>query len=1110
MRMFRVMTWNCLSLAGISRLREFCEALRLRRKKDRFAAVALQETRWIEAVSVPGFSVHCCPAVRRGARGVALLVADGFTVCRSVAEGDTMLAVTVEGVSSRGGRVTLVTGHAPHGGADGLIIAEWWHRFDFFVSKLREAEAEQLRPTPVIVLGDFNSRLRSPSPQEIANHQEKTLVQVHNFNSECFEDFLLGQGFVACNAMFPKPQRKLVTHVSNNGGRTSQLDVICIEKRWASAVIDTTTIEPLVPSDHRPLVAKFRLRLRAASQPHTIAAAKHDAKPDWQCVLSSAEICSEILTKVTNGGGDVKWTALVEAYNAILPTLPKHEPVERVKSAAPLQRQSLRQLGDLVERHRRLKESHDKEIEEEVWAAVGVWIEEARQRPARAWKEMLSLRSAAGGKKEAPPASASSTEDIIKWYSDIDGKDRHPPGTTTKFAQRLSTAQCVVKDGEFDRKEVEQGLCDLNSGRAVGVDGIPAEFLKLPVLLDIVHNYCNQYWHGKADPMWLMTQLKLLPKKGDTTLVKNTRGIALICTILKLINRLCLNRLRALDPHLQPYQNGFREGRGTTEQAMALQIIFDRARASGKDCVGLYVDYAKAFNSVTFEALRASLVAFAVPAALIECVLRCYDGHTISIPEALKKEVPPAASAADDRRSKRGRRSSAAAPEGAGAPRNVADEKPPQYSVESGVLQGDTCAPYLFVIVLDCILHDSIKLEDGLRLDGADPVDTGERSRQLLPRAAKQRRSDIYIPWLGFADDLCFVSRTTAAAERQLRALQTLSTQCGLEINVAKGKTEFQFFNNSGGVDGPGPIVAVGGKEVERVDDYTYLGQQPAAVEKAFVKRKQLAWLACRSFSQLWKSTAPSKLKESFVTSIVQTVFVYGGQAWPSTAEWTQRIDSTYDAMLRYCLGSAYNTLELHRGGRIPMLSSLLTLRRVNTVGHALRRDQPLSLLLRKQPKRLGKKMSLERCILRDLRPFFARGEDERSGWHDAAQNKGEWRDMARQVAAEQEEKVYEKLRRQHQKRHERPQRAAEVAKKAMQTINPTNMSVLSDPTVSVSDKFSICDCFYGKGSFSEKHDADFEVSETALDVVLQWIENKSAEMEARINVFVKCKPLAS
>ena len=73
-------------------------------------------------------------------------------------------------------------------------------------------------------------------------------------------------------------------------------------------------------------------------------------------------------------------------------------------------------------------------------------------------------------------------------------------------------------------------------------------------------------------------------------------------------------------------------------------------------------------------------------------------------------------------------------------------------------------------------------------------------------------------------------------------------------------------------------------------------------------------------------------------------------------------------------------------------------------------------------------------------------------------------------------------------------------------TIQPQHMSVLSDPSVCIAEKYLVCDASYGKGSFGKEYEEHFEVSETALDVVLEWIEKKSAEMEARINIFALCK----
>ena len=70
-----------------------------------------------------------------------------------------------------------------------------------------------------------------------------------------------------------------------------------------------------------------------------------------------------------------------------------------------------------------------------------------------------------------------------------------------------------------------------------------------------------------------MTRLQLVPKKGDLSVVENYRPIAIISIFLKLINRMLLNRLKVLDPYLRRGQNGFRDGRGTTEHAMALRNV---------------------------------------------------------------------------------------------------------------------------------------------------------------------------------------------------------------------------------------------------------------------------------------------------------------------------------------------------------------------------------------------------------------------------------------------------------------------------------------------------------------------------------------------------------
>ena len=110
-----------------------------------------------------------------------------------------------------------------------------------------------------------------------------------------------------------------------------------------------------------------------------------------------------------------------------------------------------------------------------------------------------------------------------------------------------------------------------------------------------------------------------------------------------------------------------------------MKMLFD-AIDDGLDLSIAFVDFSKAFDSVTFAAVRAALEAFRVPQNMIDAIFNCYKMHTQTIPEV-------------------------------GA----------TWQVETGVLQGDTLAPFLFVLLLDCILEDNLDPTLGLRLHGRQP-----------------------------------------------------------------------------------------------------------------------------------------------------------------------------------------------------------------------------------------------------------------------------------------------------------------------------------------------------------------------------------------------------
>ena len=70
----------------------------------------------------------------------------------------------------------------------------------------------------------------------------------------------------------------------------------------------------------------------------------------------------------------------------------------------------------------------------------------------------------------------------------------------------------------------------------------------------------------KSD-QWSESNLVPIPKSGYRSQFSIYRGISLSQVILKVVNRMILNRIQPiLDPLLRTNQNGFRPGRSTTAQ----------------------------------------------------------------------------------------------------------------------------------------------------------------------------------------------------------------------------------------------------------------------------------------------------------------------------------------------------------------------------------------------------------------------------------------------------------------------------------------------------------------------------------------------------------------
>ena len=79
----------------------------------------------------------------------------------------------------------------------------------------------------------------------------------------------------------------------------------------------------------------------------------------------------------------------------------------------------------------------------------------------------------------------------------------------------------------------------------------------------------------------------------------NYRGISLISLVAKTYDLMIMNRIRPyLDFHLRKHQKGFRSGRTTTSQILALRRLIEGVKDRNLEPILIFIDFKKAFDTV--------------------------------------------------------------------------------------------------------------------------------------------------------------------------------------------------------------------------------------------------------------------------------------------------------------------------------------------------------------------------------------------------------------------------------------------------------------------------------------------------------------------------------
>ena len=211
--------------------------------------------------------------------------------------------------------------------------------------------------------------------------------------------------------------------------------------------------------------------------------------------------------------------------------------------------------------------------------------------------------------------------------------------------------------------EIEKAICQTNSGRASGKNGIPAEIYKTagPNALQAFHDVLLRIWEEEKMPDDFRNALivSLYKNKGSKSDCGNYSGLSLRSITKKIFARVILNRLIQVSEK-------------SIEQNMPLYSVF--------------IVLAKAFDSVNREALCVGLERTGCPPKFISMIRLFHDGMTGQVLSS----------------------------------GNVTEA----FAISNGMKRGCVLAPVFFNVLFTCMLSHAVRdLEKGLyiryRLDGS-------------------------------------------------------------------------------------------------------------------------------------------------------------------------------------------------------------------------------------------------------------------------------------------------------------------------------------------------------------------------------------------------------
>ena len=640
---FYLATWNVLSLqSSSSKLHELAVAI------DNFnlGVLLLTETHWpgVEKMSLENGSLFLNSGrqdgVRREGVGIVLSKAVKSSLISYSPYSERIMAARLY---TKHVNISVVVCYAPTNEKDDSVKEAFYNQLAGVLDRLPRQDV-------VFLGGDFNARVGG-------GH---SLHRISNDNGQRLVDLCGVHGLSIGGTMFEHRDHHKATWRSPDGKTVTQIDHICVGRKWRSSLLDVRVVRSAdIGSDHYLVRAKVRIRLSSAKntrQParevpalEGLRSGNPEVRAKYQLALRNRFEALEPEESLSGMWEQFKGV-VGEASMEVLGSRPRRIRQQHLSQAtrdlisqrAELKRNAPEERGaEYAKLNKRVKKSA--RCDDQRWAErLATDLEEAAAlgKQREIWQRIKELsgpskRRSGAVRDKKGNFIADPSEQRERWAEHF-AELLNPPATTTQLSDLdgLEVDPCFQSLSEDDPApsdvEIAAALKKLKNHKSPGVDGIFNEQLKYgsEEIVGPLVDLFGEVWRKEEVPdEWLKGVITIIPKKGDTSICSNNRGITLRSTTSKVYQIVMLSRMAAgIEMALRENQCGFRRNRSCVDQIYSLRTIIHQCIEYNLPLKANFVDFKSAFDCINRDFIWLAFRHYGLPEKYIRVIRAFFDG----------------------------------------------------------------------------------------------------------------------------------------------------------------------------------------------------------------------------------------------------------------------------------------------------------------------------------------------------------------------------------------------------------------------------------------------------------------------------------------------------